>query len=86
FCLVQKEFPGRNTCELVDRYYGGWKKTEWYVAAKNAIITRKLQSRCWICQEEGDLLCCDSCDGVYHLKCLRLSVVPDGDWFCPDCI
>jgi PHD-finger len=30
---------------------------------------------------------CDSCDRVFHTYCVGLGVtVPDGDWFCPDCI
>ncbi|KAF7431201.1 hypothetical protein PC9H_006922 [Pleurotus ostreatus] len=31
---------------------------------------------------------CDKCDGPYHLKCLDppLESVPDGEWFCPECI
>ncbi|KAL0954199.1 hypothetical protein HGRIS_005327 [Hohenbuehelia grisea] len=41
--------------------------------------------------EKGDddsPLECDKCDGSYHLACLDppLSAVPDGEWFCPECI
>uniref|UniRef100_A0A452E543 PKCB1 protein n=1 Tax=Capra hircus TaxID=9925 RepID=A0A452E543_CAPHI len=29
---------------------------------------------CWVCHQEGQVLCCELCPGVYH-----------GDWFCPEC-
>ncbi|KAK7313926.1 hypothetical protein VNO77_39132 [Canavalia gladiata] len=34
---------------------------------------------------DGDLLCCDTCPRAYHIKCLALRSVPDGDWQCPKC-
>lgn len=43
---------------------------------------------CDVCEKGGDLLCCDTCSLVFHLKCLRprLNEVPKGSWFCPHCI
>jgi PHD-finger len=35
---------------------------------------------------EGLLLMCDRCDLKYHLECLELPAVPDGDWFCAHCV
>ena len=36
----------------------------------------------------GDLLCCDRCEGTYHLACLNppLTSVPTVEWFCPVCV
>merc|ERR1712029_823056 len=33
------------------------------------------------------ILLCDACDDGWHASCLRppLMVIPEGDWFCPDC-
>merc|ERR1712130_800645 len=33
------------------------------------------------------ILLCDSCEVGWHASCLRpaLMVIPEGDWFCPDC-
>ena len=33
------------------------------------------------------ILLCDSCEAGWHASCLRpaLMVIPEGDWFCPDC-
>uniref|UniRef100_A0A8C6A563 Protein kinase C-binding protein 1 n=1 Tax=Marmota marmota marmota TaxID=9994 RepID=A0A8C6A563_MARMA len=40
---------------------------------------------CWVCHREGQVLCCELCPRVYHTKCLRLTLEPEGDWFCPEC-
>ncbi len=47
--------------------------------------------RCRICRRKtGDefLLLCDGCDHGYHTYCLRppLGTIPEGDWFCYNCI
>lgn len=31
------------------------------------------------------MLACDGCNDAYHQRCIKLAVVPSGDWFCPDC-
>ena len=43
---------------------------------------------CEVCEKGGDLLCCDTCNLVFHLACLRpkLSVIPKGKWSCAHCI
>ena len=41
--------------------------------------------KCEICGEGGDLLICDGCEKTYHTKCVNLSEIPKGDWFCPTC-
>ncbi|XP_041752666.2 transcription intermediary factor 1-alpha isoform X2 [Coregonus clupeaformis] len=42
---------------------------------------------CAVCQNGGELLCCDKCPKVFHLNChiptLRES--PSGEWFCSFC-
>uniref|UniRef100_A0A2N9IYW3 PHD-type domain-containing protein n=1 Tax=Fagus sylvatica TaxID=28930 RepID=A0A2N9IYW3_FAGSY len=42
---------------------------------------------CVICDNGGDLLCCDTCPCTYHLQCLSppLECVPPGNWQCPNC-
>ena len=45
---------------------------------------------CFVCDdpedEEGnDLLICDGCECVGHLRCVGVDAVPDGDWFCAAC-
>ncbi|KAF8885095.1 regulator of chromosome condensation 1/beta-lactamase-inhibitor protein II [Gymnopilus junonius] len=38
--------------------------------------------------EDDSPLECDKCDSPWHLQCLDppLDAVPDGEWFCPDCL
>jgi len=43
---------------------------------------------CGVCEKGGDLICCDSCTIVFHLKCIRpkMKVVPKGVWSCAYCV
>eukprot|EP00741_Cyanophora_paradoxa_P023825 tig00021623_g23013.t1 len=41
---------------------------------------------CYLCELEGELLCCDACTNAYHLECLGLDVIPEGDYLCPVCV
>lgn len=41
---------------------------------------------CAACGQGGDLVCCDSCPGVYHLKCAELGSIPAGAWHCATCL
>ncbi|XP_047331062.1 uncharacterized protein LOC124934576 [Impatiens glandulifera] len=40
---------------------------------------------CSVCRLGGELVLCDKCPSSYHISCLGLNDVPDGDWFCPSC-
>lgn len=42
---------------------------------------------CYICDDGGDLVCCDFCSKAYHLQCHipPLLRVPDGVWTCCEC-
>ncbi|KAK3102602.1 hypothetical protein FSP39_012545 [Pinctada imbricata] len=42
---------------------------------------------CAVCQNGGDLLCCESCPKVFHLKCHipELKEFPIGEWRCSLC-
>ncbi|CAH8464869.1 unnamed protein product [Schistosoma intercalatum] len=51
----------------------------------------ELDVNCEVCHrpdDEAHLLLCDHCDRGYHTYCLPtpLSSIPDGDWFCPECL
>lgn len=41
---------------------------------------------CTKCKGDGELLCCDGCDSMFHLRCAALEHVPSGNWFCEECI
>nr|XP_057932807.1 transcription intermediary factor 1-alpha isoform X2 [Doryrhamphus excisus] len=42
---------------------------------------------CAVCQNGGELLCCDKCPKVFHLACHipALNESPSGEWFCSFC-
>lgn len=43
---------------------------------------------CEICQDDDHdrlLLLCDRCDLGFHLFCVGLDSVPEGDWYCTSC-
>lgn len=43
---------------------------------------------CEVCEKGGDLLCCDTCTLVFHLKCVRprMNSIPKGEWSCSYCV
>ncbi|CAB9512612.1 regulator of chromatin subfamily A member 3-like 1 [Seminavis robusta] len=41
---------------------------------------------CGLASKPEELLLCDGCDGMYHLKCVCLDDIPSGDWFCSTCV
>lgn len=40
---------------------------------------------CSVCHDGGSLVLCDHCPSSFHLDCVGLKDVPEGDWFCPSC-
>ena len=43
---------------------------------------------CEVCGTGGDLICCSTCNLVFHLGCTRpqLTEVPEGNWNCAYCV
>eukprot|EP01079_Euglenida_sp_SAG-EU17-18_P005533 gene5533-138_t len=41
--------------------------------------------KCHQGDENDDDILCDGCDRPFHLACMALDSVPEGDWLCPDC-
>ncbi|KAI4373389.1 hypothetical protein MLD38_011518 [Melastoma candidum] len=40
---------------------------------------------CTVCHDGGEMILCDQCPSTFHVKCVGLREVPDGEWFCPTC-
>ncbi|KAJ1450856.1 hypothetical protein M885DRAFT_531286 [Pelagophyceae sp. CCMP2097] len=84
--------------ELLHFYYAVWKPRHDNVTFKALLQQRLDQQRvssappddghsneCAICGGGGELLCCDTCELAYHLPCVELEAIPDGEWRCPRC-
>ncbi|KAL0045181.1 hypothetical protein WJX82_011267 [Trebouxia sp. C0006] len=41
---------------------------------------------CRVCGYGGDMLCCETCPATFHMECVGLTALPDGDWWCPQCV
>ena len=41
---------------------------------------------CYVCQDGGNVMCCETCPQVAHYQCLGLRQAPKGEWYCKDCI
>ena len=72
---------------------GGERVLEERIEVINSISLKKQQWEneehmdvCEFCNKGGNLLCCDNCTGAYHLRCLQLTKVPEGEWLCPYCV
>ncbi|CAN8285595.1 unnamed protein product [Cochlearia groenlandica] len=47
---------------------------------------RENDDLCSICQDGGDLLCCDTCPRSYHIVCASLPSLPIEKWSCKYCV
>jgi hypothetical protein len=76
-----------NTCLI--HYYTKFKNSPAYPILKGTVLETedKDEDYCAICDDGGQLVCCDSCSRWFHLTCLDPPLLgpPSGDWFCPGC-
>ncbi|OMO59566.1 Zinc finger, PHD-type [Corchorus capsularis] len=48
--------------------------------------TDRHDDACIICDDGGNLICCDNCPSTYHPMCLYLKNIPQNEWHCPYCV
>lgn len=41
---------------------------------------------CFVCSIGGTLICCESCPAAFHPECISYEGIPEGHFFCKDCI
>eukprot|EP00548_Thalassiothrix_antarctica_P000737 CAMPEP_0194144002 /NCGR_PEP_ID=MMETSP0152-20130528/13100_1 /TAXON_ID=1049557 /ORGANISM="Thalassiothrix antarctica, Strain L6-D1" /LENGTH=904 /DNA_ID=CAMNT_0038843665 /DNA_START=165 /DNA_END=2879 /DNA_ORIENTATION=+ len=68
-------------------YYSKFKSSPAYNILKEKFQLSHDNDWCAICDDGGDLICCDSCMQWFHPNCLTppLKELPEGEWFCPSC-
>lgn len=40
---------------------------------------------CFVCSRGGDLICCETCPGAFHLSCVNETEAPQGKYVCDTC-
>ena len=41
---------------------------------------------CGVYSNPAEMLLCDGCDSIHHVRCVGLTAVPETDWFCSECV
>ena len=94
FSSIQREcLPHHSLKDVISLYYK-WKFSEahkeWNEYELSELAERRINDFhidiCHECNDGGDLICCDTCNLAYHLRCVNLEEEPDGLWACPICL
>lgn len=93
FDHVVKHMPGRNMGDVYQYYLGTYKHDSvQYREMKGSVkvgraLSMKNSSFCAICEDGGDLLCCDRCELAFHVGCLgEAPPLGDEEWMCEICV
>lgn len=84
--VVREKGYELNNASLLVNYYNTFKTTQRYTELKKAMKAEP--DVCIVCQDGGTLVLCDGCSNAYHMGCLDppLKEIPEGFWFCPQCV
>lgn len=80
---------GTTPCRCLIHYYSKYKwgdERDRYLEKKNQWELSGHSDYCEVCDDGGDLILCDGCPNAYHIHCLKLSDIPEGSWYCPECL
>eukprot|EP00985_Skeletonema_marinoi_P000238 scaffold68_cov163-Skeletonema_marinoi.AAC.5 len=79
---------GTTPCRCLIHYYSRYKwgdERERYLEKKNQWELSGHSDYCEVCDDGGDLILCDGCPSAFHIHCIKLSDIPEGKWYCPEC-
>ena len=78
--------------ELINKWYSRAPKSVVHVADVDDETSKDNDSEWCYCRgsadHSGEMIGCDSesCQiQWFHMSCLNMDEIPDGDWFCPEC-
>ncbi|XP_062225678.1 uncharacterized protein LOC133924247 [Phragmites australis] len=92
---LKQEIPSLNLFLGSGKSYSFCQLQAWSIEQKvrkeRAKDTISLQAdqnddTCGLCGDGGELICCDSCPASYHQACLPCQDIPDGSWYCSNCL
>lgn len=72
-------------CQL-QAWSAEYKSRKGYLKAMNVVEVDQNDDTCGICADGGELICCDNCPSTYHQSCLSAQELPEGSWYCSNCI
>jgi hypothetical protein len=79
---------GTTPCRCLIHYYSQYKwgdEREKYLEKKKQWELSGHSDYCEVCDDGGDLILCDGCPNAYHIDCVMLPDIPEGQWYCPEC-
>jgi len=89
FSLVAKRM-NKSLNSILLYYYRTYKHRNVYKSMKSKRLVDRQRNdnnsdECKVCNDGGNLICCDSCENAFHLSCIPLRSVPIGVWHCNEC-
>ncbi|XP_062118172.1 uncharacterized protein LOC133831774 isoform X2 [Humulus lupulus] len=55
------------------------------LASGQSLTTGDSDDMCAVCGGGGDLILCHGCPRAFHAACLDSTLVPQNNWYCPNC-
>lgn len=83
--LYLKSGKSYTLCQL-QAWSAEYKLRKGRLKVMNIVEVDQNDDTCGICADGGELLCCDSCPSTYHQSCLSAQELPEGSWYCTNCI
>jgi hypothetical protein len=84
---IAAEFTSRHNAHALINLPYGPKPSDAEMAAVKAADGEHHDELCKVCNEIGDVVCCDGCVAVYHGECagfMGADTLPEV-WYCPEC-